>query len=85
MPAGRDFDFSIPKSVFRRIVKSMLTEDKHVSTDALLLLQEHCEDLALTIFTRANLMAGKDGRVTLKKEDMAAVLSEIDFTCDHSS
>ena len=72
-------EFSIPKSVFRRIVKTMVPEDKHVSKDAMVLLQGHCEDLARSVFERTNVIAGKNGRITIKKEDFIAVVNEINF------
>ena len=72
-------EFSIPKSVFRRIVKEMVPDDKHVSKDAMVLLQGHCEDLARQIFERTNVAAGKQGRITIKKDDFEAVVSDIAF------
>jgi histone H3/H4 len=72
-------EFSIPKSVFRRIVKTMVPDDKHVSKDAMVLLQGHCEDLARSVFERTNVIAGKNGRITIKKDDFDAVVNEIDF------
>lgn len=72
-------EFSIPKSVFRRIVKEMVPDDKHVSKDAVVLLQGHCEDLARSIFERSNVIAGKNGRITIKQEDFTAVVGEINF------
>ena len=57
----------------------MVPEDKHVSKDAMVLLQSHCEDLARGIFERTNVIAGENGRITIKKEDFKAVVSEIDF------
>lgn len=79
MAEGAAREFAIPKSVFRRIVRTIVPDNKHVSKDAMVLLQGHCEDLARSIFERTNVTAGKNGRITIKKDDFDAVVNTIDF------
>lgn len=72
-------NFAIPKTVFRRIVRDHVPDDKLVSRDAIELLQTHCEELATNIFERTNVVAGKNGRITIKKADFVDVVSELSF------
>ena len=64
---------SIPKSVFRRCVKDEIGADKLITQEALALLQKEAEKFMVTQFNWASEVAGANGRVTLRANDMTAV------------
>lgn len=64
---------SIPKSVFRRCVKDEIGPDKLITQEALALLQKEAEKFMVTQFNWASEVAGANGRVTLRADDMTAV------------
>lgn len=73
---------SIPKSVFRRCVKDETVEHNEggmlITREALSLLQKEAEKFVVTNFKWASEVAGANGRVTLRAEDMNTV-TKADF------
>ena len=61
--------FSIPKSVFRRIVKDEANEYT-LAGNAVELLQKVAEETVVTHFERANLVATHAHRITISPNDM---------------
>ena len=61
--------FSIPKSVFRRIVKDEANEYT-LAGNAVELLQKVAEETVVTHFERANLVASHAQRITISSHDM---------------